>query len=110
MDMTTATDFSAALRAGLARVVGQITPCTFTLAEPPPGEVLDPTKINVILGSGAQSSLIIRDDVGDCSQGWQLTADQEILLCPETCSQIKSDADAKIEVLFGCGSLIEPPR
>jgi len=110
MDMTTASDFSAALRAGLARVVGQITPCTFTFAEAPPGEILDPTKINVILGSGAQSSLIIRDDVGDCSQGWQLTADQEILLCPETCAQIKSDADAKIDVLFGCGSLIEPPR
>jgi hypothetical protein len=110
MDMTTALDFSAALRAGLARVVGQITPCTFTLAEPPPGEILDPTKINVILGSGAQSSLIVRDDVGECSEGWQLTADQEILLCPETCSQIKSDADAKIDVLFGCGSLVEPPR
>lgn len=110
MDMTTATDFSAALRAGLARVVGQITPCTFTLADPPPGEILDKSKINVILGSGAQSSLIIRDDVGDCTQGWQLTADQEILLCPETCSQIKSDADAKIEVLFGCGSLMEPIR
>jgi hypothetical protein len=108
MDMTNAPDFSAALRAGLARVVGQITPCTFTLADPPPGEVLDQSKINIIVSSGAQHSLIVRDDVGDCSQGWQLTADKEILLCPDTCSQVKSDANAKVNVLFGCGSLMEP--
>ena len=108
MDMTTAPDFSAALQAGLARVVGQITPCTFTLAAPPPGEEIDQNKINIILSSGAQNSLIVRDDVGDCSQGWQLTADKEILLCPETCNQVKSDANAKVNVLFGCGSLMDP--
>jgi hypothetical protein len=89
-------------------VVGQITPCTFTLAEPPPGEELDQSKINIIVSSGAQSSLIVRDDVGDCSQGWQLTADKEILLCPDTCNQVKSDANAKVNVLFGCGSLMDP--
>jgi hypothetical protein len=108
MDMTTAPDFSAALRAGLARVVGQITPCTFTLAEPPPGEEIDSSKINVIVSSGADSSLIVRDDVGDCSQGWQLTADKEILLCPDTCNQVKSDANAKVNVVFGCGSMMDP--
>jgi hypothetical protein len=108
MDMTQAPDFSAALQAGLARVVGQITPCTFTLAEPPPGEQLDQNKINIIVSSGAQSSLIVRDDVGDCTQGWQLTADKEILLCPDTCNQVKSDSNAKVNVLFGCGSLMDP--
>lgn len=108
MDMTTAPDFSAALKAGLARVVGQITPCTFTLADPPPGEEIDPSKVNVIVSSGAQSSLIVRDDVGDCTQGWQLTADKEILLCPDTCNQVKSDANAKVNVLFGCGSMMDP--
>ena len=65
-------------------------------------------KINIIVSSGAQSSLIVRDDVGDCTQGWQLTPDKEILLCPDTCNQVKSDSNAKVNVLFGCGSLMDP--
>lgn len=109
MDMTTAGDFSQALRAGLAKVVGQVTPCTFTFADAPPGESIDAANINVILSSSGQSSLVVRDDFGDCTQGWRLTADQEIQLCPDTCSQVKADAGVDISVLFGCGSLTEPP-
>lgn len=110
MDMTTAPDFAASLRAGLAKVVGQITPCTFTFAEAPPGEQIDPSKINVILTSGGQSNLIVRDDEGDCTEGWQLTANQELLLCPETCTALKADSDARADIVFGCASIVEPPR
>ena len=56
----------------------------------------------------ADNALVVRDDVGDCSQGWQLTADKEILLCPDTCNQVKSDANAKVNVVFGCGSMMDP--
>jgi len=109
MDMTTAPDFAAALKAGLARVVGQITPCTFTFADPPVGQTIDAKNINVVINSAGQSSLAIRDDIGDCTQGWQLTADQEILLCPDTCAQVKSDSGASVDVVFGCESFTEVP-
>jgi hypothetical protein len=109
MDMTTEPDFAAALKAGLARVVGQITPCTFTFADPPAGETIDANNINVIINSAGQSSLVVRDDMGTCTQGWQLTADNEILLCPDTCSQVKSDSGASVDVVFGCGALTEVP-
>jgi hypothetical protein len=109
MDMTTEPDFAAALKAGLARVVGQITPCTFTFADPPAGETIDANNINVIINSAGQSSLVVRDDMGTCTQGWQLTADKEILLCPDTCSQVKSDSGASVDVVFGCGALTEVP-
>lgn len=109
MDMTSEPDFAAALRAGLARVVGQITPCTFTFANPPPGQTINPNDINVIVNSSGQSSLVIRDDVGSCSQGFQLTKDNEIVLCPETCAQVKADSGASVDVVFGCGALTEVP-
>lgn len=109
MDMTTEPDFAAALRAGLARVVGQITPCTFSFAVPPAGQTIDPKNINVIINSSGQSSLVIRDDMGTCTQGWQLTPDNEILLCPDTCAQVKADSGASVDVVFGCGALTEVP-
>ncbi|HET9956524.1 MAG TPA: vWA domain-containing protein [Polyangiaceae bacterium] len=113
MDMTTAPDFAEALREGLAQVVGQVTPCTFTFAEPPAGQEIDPEKINVIsTNSTGSHSLIVRDDVNNCKgEGWQLTGDQEIKLCPTTCSQVKADVGATIDVVFGCGSIpLPPPR
>ncbi|MFZ5893759.1 MAG: vWA domain-containing protein [Myxococcota bacterium] len=109
MDMTTEPDFAAALKAGLARVVGQITPCTFTFADPPAGQMIDANNINVVINSAGQSSLVVRDDMGTCTQGWQLTPDKEILLCPDTCAQIKSDSGASVDVVFGCNSFTEVP-
>jgi hypothetical protein len=110
LDMTTATDFSASLRSGLAKIVGQITPCTFSIAEPPDGQEIDDNNINVIITSGGQSNLIVRDDMGDCTDGWQLTADKQLLLCENTCNQLKLDASAQADVVFGCGALTEPIR
>ncbi|MGC4093952.1 MAG: vWA domain-containing protein [Polyangiaceae bacterium] len=109
MDMTTAPDFSAALRAGLARVVGAVTPCTFSFATPPAGQTIDANNINVIITSTNQSSLAIRDDIGTCTEGWQLTADNEILLCPDTCARVKADSGAAVDVVFGCSSLTDIP-
>jgi hypothetical protein len=108
LDMTTAADFSAALKEGLDAIVGVVTPCTYTVPTPVSGTI-DPKKINVILTSNNQSTLIVRDDVGDCTQGWQLTADNEILLCKDTCDQARSTGMA-VDVLFGCESLQEPPK
>lgn len=110
MDMTTAPDFSAALRAGLARVAGAVAPCRYSFADPPAGQEIDLTKINVVLNSSAGSTLIVRDDIGDCSEGWQLTANNEILLCPESCNQVQSQEGIVVDVIFGCASRPLPPR
>jgi hypothetical protein len=111
MDMTSAPDFSAALRAGLARVIGALTPCNYSFPDPPDGEELDSSKINVIFRSSTgQNQLIVRDDIGDCTEGWQLTSDHQIQLCPNTCSDVQVDAGGALDVVFGCASLMEPLR
>ncbi len=109
MDMTTAPDFSEALRKGLADIAGQVKSCTYEFAAPPSGETINANNINVILSSGNESQLVVRDDVGDCQKGWQLTSDNQILLCPETCNTVLADPALSVDVLFGCESIGEPP-
>jgi hypothetical protein len=104
MDMTQEPDFAAALTAGLSAVVGQIVnTCTFELPLAPPGETIDPLLTSLILtwGSG-QSSLVLRDDNGDCVEGWQFDADGNVALCPATCDRAKADAGATVRLTFGC--------
>jgi hypothetical protein len=109
MDMTTAPDFGVALRAGLNAVVGAVSPCTFAFAEPPDGEEIDPGKINVLLNENGDDTLIVRDDLGDCGEGWQLSSNNEILLCPDTCEYVQSHPGITVDLTFGCRSYTEPP-
>jgi hypothetical protein len=109
MDMTTAPDFGDALRAGLNKVLGVVSPCTFSYAEPPDGQEIDPDKINVLISRNGEDTLVVRDDSGDCGEGWQLTADDQILLCPDTCAGVQADPGTSVDVTFGCRSYREPP-
>lgn len=102
MDMTTAPDFGAALRAGLNQVTGEIS-CTYDVPEPPPGQTIDPALVNLIVTSSAGSSqLVLQDSMGDCAEGWRLMGNQ-VVLCDGTCSRVQADG-ASLQLLFGCES------
>ncbi len=106
MDMTQEPDFAQALSDGLASIVGQIVDsCTFVVPPPPAGESLDPGLTNLIINwtSGA-SSLILPDDTGDCSEGWQFDSTGQVVLCAATCEQIQADAGATVQLTFGCST------
>jgi hypothetical protein len=105
MDMTEAPDFSAALNEGLAQIAGQLNSCTYVVPPPPSGQEIDMSQVNLIVSFGSGSSeLVLRDDNGDCSEGWQLDADQQIILCGATCERVQNDMQAHVELLFGCAS------
>jgi hypothetical protein len=109
MDMTTAPDFGAALRAGLNQVTGEIS-CTFDIPEPPMGQSIDPARVNLIVtASTGASQLVLPDSMGGCVEGWQLKGNQ-VVLCDGTCSRVHQDG-ASLQLLFGCetGS-IEVPK
>lgn len=104
-DMTTAPDLSAALNAAFQAITGQIISCTYNIPATGGGDELDLTKINVNYTTGAGETTLIPRDASTtaCTQGWQFSADQtQIVLCPDTCSQVKADQGAKVDVLFGC--------
>lgn len=104
LDMTQEPDFAEALREGLASIVGEIIDsCTFQVPDPPEGETISPNETNLVVQWGdGTSSLILPDEVGDCSDGWQFGDDASIVLCAATCDAVKLDAKAKVDLSFGC--------
>lgn len=113
LDMTTAQDFAAALSAGLAQVAGQISTCEYVIPPAPTGQSLDPRKVNVLYtkGDGTESS-IGKDESGTCASGWKYddeAAPTKIILCGTDCDGVKADLGSKIDVIFGCDTVVEPP-
>ncbi len=51
----------------------------------------------------------MRDDVDDCTEGWQLTSDNKILLCSDTCERVQANPGITVDLTFGCKSFREPP-
>ncbi len=108
MDMTTATDFSAALRAGLSQIAHAILSCSYSYPQPPPGETIDPTRVNLIVTtSSGETQLVMPDQTGECTEGWQIVGDQ-IVLCDGTCSRVQNDPGASLQLLFGCATGVVP--
>lgn len=113
LDMTTATDFAAALSAGLAQVAGQISTCEYVIPADPKGQTLDPRKVNVLYthGDGTESS-IGKGDPANCEAGWKYDnedAPTKIILCGSDCDGVKADLGSKIDVIFGCDTVPDVP-
>src|SRR5690606_35066265 len=111
MDLTTAPDFSQALRDGLADVSGQILSCSYQLPEPPSNQTLDTSLINVIFtpSGSKEPKLIGRSTARDCKTGWRLE-NGTVTICPDTCAAIQEDPGASLELLFGCEAVDVPIR
>ncbi len=107
MDMTTATDFSQALRDGLQQVVNTMSGCKFVI----PAKSADGTKdvdINlihpVITYSTGNSELVGRDNKNgaSCTEGFYLVDNSQVELCSATCSRYRADNLASLQIMFGC--------
>jgi hypothetical protein len=106
LDMTQAPDFSAALTAGLAAIAGQVVDsCTFTIPAPPAGQSIDPNLTNLIVTSASGASkLVLPDNMGACTEGWQFDGTDKVVLCSQTCSEVKGDTGAHVQLVFGCST------
>jgi uncharacterized protein YegL len=89
--------------------------CDFEIPPPPNSELLDPDKVNFAYtpkGVGTPKLLLRANDLADCNgdPGWYYdnnASPTKIVLCPSSCSTVQADSAAKVEVLFGCKSLIK---
>ncbi len=109
-DMTQEPDFAAALSAALGDIVGQIASCNYTLPPPPAGQTIDPNLINAIYTSADGVEQVIgKAPDGACTTGWQLVGD-EVVLCPDTCTQVQSETTGRFELLFGCQAVPDIPK
>jgi len=108
MDMTTAPDFSVALRQGLNQVVNAVgAGCKYDVpTESADGsQKVDPNAIAPIIKySNGSSELLWRDmaNGAGCTEGFRLISATEMEICSATCARFQADAQATMQLIFGC--------
>ncbi|MBW2460416.1 MAG: VWA domain-containing protein [Deltaproteobacteria bacterium] len=98
-----------------AIAVPRALPCRYEVPAAPDGMSLDPFRVNVVYTSGAGTEEVVPYVGGtpgtepDCtSGGWYYEdADSEVvLICPNSCTAIETDMTGRIELAFGCATLL----
>ncbi|XXX78513.1 vWA domain-containing protein [Sorangium sp. So ce134] len=99
----------AAFSAKMAEIRASALPCELLIPAPPAGATLDTSRVAVRFAAGASSALEVpkADDADDCGSGpgWYYDdelAPKKIVLCPASCAMVQGEAEAKLDVLFGC--------
>jgi hypothetical protein len=90
--------------------------CEWVIPEPPDGQELDPTKVNVLYSDGENDTFMFGrvESADQCDQvehAWYYDNPDEptmILICPQTCDWIQGQIGSRIDVQFGCESIWEP--
>jgi hypothetical protein len=102
------------LRDALSAVRGNTVACEFLVPGEVDGQEVDPTRVNVFYtpgGAGDPQLIGQVGGVGDCvatEQAWYYDDPlnpTRVIFCNFTCAAIRSDPDAKIDVLFGCSTV-----
>ena len=111
-DMTKQGFFDASSFAQIIEDIrGAALDCVFALPEPPPGETIDDTKVNVnIETDGTETNLARRSDpTDDCSADgcWDYGSDGQVELVGKACDDIKAATNAKVDILVGCATLVK---
>ena len=99
--------FAAALTDALDEIVDRASTCELPLPIPKTG-TLDRDLVNVIYspGDGSAAKLLAQDNSAACdtsAAGWQYADDDsKIRLCASTCTTLRADAGARVDVVLGC--------
>jgi len=109
-DMTKAADFGSALGKTLQDIAGAIAPCDYAVTPPDEGLSIDPGLVNVVYtdGTTTQEYAVVARQTSDCVLGWRYTdsTGRTIQICGTTCEYIGNDPFARMEILFGCKSVV----
>jgi hypothetical protein len=108
-------DLSAKLLAALGQIRGDVLPCDYAIPEEKKGS-LDFGQVNVhFAGAMGDEDLgyVARQDRCDARGGWYYDVDpalggtpSRVVTCPGTCSRLKAEAGGKVELRFGCKTLV----
>lgn len=98
-----------------AVIDGSQVSCELEVPDPPDGETLDPSRVNVRYlegGIGPGATIPRVDSSADCAAagGWHYddnAAPSLIVLCPATCSDVQNDPEASVQVELGCQVIVD---
>jgi hypothetical protein len=94
----------------LNTIRGTAVPCDIDIPPPPQGQTLDPGLVNVNF-TAASGAVTLLPMSADCTadSGWRYDNPQaptRIELCPGACQTVKSGFGGRLDVEFGCATVI----
>jgi hypothetical protein len=105
-------DFATNVQQALKRIKAELTGCTYPFPQPPAGFVTVNTQaIRLIYKQGGTTDIVLAEaPQDDCAYGgqWYFSGSDanglptDINLCPDTCTTVRSDLDASVEVKATC--------
>jgi hypothetical protein len=109
MDMTTAPDFSLALRNGLAQVMSQVAGCKFDIPTTSADGTMavDLEKIAPMIEFSSGKTLLVGRDTtsgSSCDHGFRILSSTQMELCKATCAEMLGDSLATLRFIFGCST------
>jgi hypothetical protein len=112
IDLATGAMFDAdVLAKAIVDIRGKALGCVYDLPDPPPGEMIDPTLVNVIVTlDGATTTLPKRSKADDtCADEpcWDYNAKNQVEILGKGCADISAAADAKVEIQVGCTTILK---
>jgi len=103
-------DAATKLKTALEGIRSTSLPCNIAIP-PPTSGAIDPGMVNVQYVDGTGKKVSLGKSVGCTSPqiSWQFddaSNPKQIVLCPNACNQVQADPAGKVEVLFGCATII----
>lgn len=109
-----AADVNLQFLEALNRIRGAAIGCSYVIPSPTGGQQVNYDYVNVRYqpGNGTQASNLVRvQSAAACagkSDAWYYddpATPKQILLCPETCTSVESDATGEVNVVLGCKTI-----
>jgi len=98
--------------AALTEIRGTALPCELPIPQPE-GGTIDYNRVNVIYSSGADEDILPRvADAAACVQtpsGWYYDdtgGARRVVLCPQACESVRSDTQGRVDLVFGCTTIV----
>ncbi len=104
------TNVESEFRDALAKVRGDLLPCTYLIPEEVRTGEVGVTYVNVAIGLAGADPEITPQNPSCDGPGWRYdnaTDPTAILLCPETCDAISADTEATIAIRLGCSTIVK---
>ncbi len=111
-DLTGGAFDANSLETSIGQIRGKAIGCTYDLPQPPAGQSIDKTKVNVTIGiSGATPGAVAkRSNASDACESdgcWDYNTTGQVELIGKACRDVMKASAAKVDVVFGCNSLIK---
>jgi hypothetical protein len=112
IDLSNGNSFNAdALANTITAIRGKALGCVYDLPQPPPGDTIDPSQVNVVVTIDGQDYTIPkRKDPSDmCATDpcWDYNAQGKVELIGITCSSVGNATSAKVEIYVGCATIVK---